>query len=49
VQIEESKIDLKKLEQVKKELDLMGYDYIEGFISNKKDKVKKNTVFFIGD
>lgn len=35
-----AKIDLQKLSQVTKELDEMGYDYIEGFVSNKKDKVR---------
>lgn len=40
MQEEKPKVNLEKLALIKKELDEMGYDYIDGFISNKKDKVR---------
>ena len=36
---EKPKVDLQKLALIVEELDKMGYEYIKGFVSNKKDKV----------
>lgn len=40
MQEKESKAAPHKLKQIIEELDSLGYEYIEGFVSNKKDKVR---------
>lgn len=39
-QEEEKKVDSSKLQEIITRLDELGYDYIEGFVTNKKDKVR---------
>ena len=40
MQKEKPEVDFKKLKEVIDKLDDMGYKYIDGFVSNKKDKVR---------